>query len=404
MTERSPEVIRITKWLVEEAIAERDFIIVLPELCARFREIGVPVDRCRVSWSTLHPLFEAETVLWTSDEGVSSRRFDHQERESVEWLQSPMRWMLMENQSRLDRHLADLADTDFPLFHEMRSEGYHHYFALRSSMFPAESPLRRATEDFGLYIAWCTRDPAGFSRESLESLEAVQRFLALIGKSTIYPRLIANVAATYLGPRAAHQVLSGQIRLGSGSRIRALVWFSDLRNSTRLAERLGEEAYLELLNDYFDCAGRAASEAGGEILAFIGDAVLAIFPIDGDEAHRPNEVIDAATQAARNARAALAAVNQSRGSAGDPEIEFGIALCLGDIRLGNIGIAQRLSFSVVGPSVNVAERIEKLTKQLSHRVLATAEIAMRSPDLWESVGEHRLTGVEQPVALFGMKA
>ena len=189
--------------------------------------------------------------------------------------------------------------------------------------------------------------------------------------------------------------------MGSGSQVRALIWYSDLRDSTALAESMGSEPYLALLNDYFDSTGRAVVEAGGEILAFIGDAVMAIFPIS-EAAFSESQASLLGMQAADAALEVAEHVNARRITKGQPPIHFGIAMCVGEVRLGNIGIRQRLSFSVIGPSANEVERMEKMTKTLRVRVLATEEIARAAPQRWQAMGPVPLRGFRDSVPLFAL--
>jgi adenylate cyclase len=398
------KILEIGDWLLEEALSDQSIEATLEALVLRLRKVGIPVDRCRLSWPTLHPLFEAETVLWNAEDGISSMRFDHQDRDSDDWRQSPVKWMLDNDaiflRAALERHHGPQR---FPLFEQLRGEGYRDLIALRTPMFSDVSLLRRPEQDFGLYVTWATKAPGGFHDTVVDTLRSLQRYMALLCKLMIYPRLISNVADTYLGPTIAREVLGGRIRLGSGSHVRALVWYSDLRDSTRLAEELEEERYLTLLNDYFDCTGRAVVEAGGEILAFIGDAVMAIFPMAASSDAAAEAVV--ARRAVAAARAAIDcgdAVNLRRSLNGDPGIEFGIGMCVGEVRLGNIGIPQRLSFSVVGPSANEVERIERMTKELGVPVLATQEVIAHAAGDWTRLGSYPLRGMREPVALYGL--
>ncbi|WP_102961387.1 adenylate/guanylate cyclase domain-containing protein [Mangrovicella endophytica] len=392
-------ILQISDWLIDESLAEREVAAILGPLCERLRQSGVPVDRARVSWPTLHPLFEAETVLWKPGEPIQSDRFPHEDANTDGWQRSPIKWML-DNGVHLMRDRLDqgLAPDDFPLFHELAGEGYVELVALSTPLFMLLQDLPRPDE-LGLYVTWSTRDPNGFSDDAVAVLRQLQRPIAVVCKSAAYPRLVANVANTYLGPTIAREVLSGRITLGSGSRTRALIWYSDLRDSTHLADTVGEDAYLSLLNDYFDCTGRAAVEAGGEIMAFIGDAVLAIFPIEADDSCAL-DVVGAATTAARAALAAAEVCNLKRAERGDPLIHFGIAMDIGEVRLGNIGISQRLSFSIIGSTVNEVERMEGMTKVLATPVLATEAIARRDPQSWNGIGSFPLTGLAKPVALY----
>ena len=164
----------IEEWLVEEMLADARLKTVVPELARRLATLGVPVHRCRLTWPTLHPLFEAETLLWTAEFGVTSQRFDRERVDDTAWRQSTVKWML-DNGSNLLRARLDgrTPEPTFPLYDEMRAESYVDFIALRTQLFADDSLLRQenSDRDFGLYVAWATKDPAGFSAEAAELLE-----------------------------------------------------------------------------------------------------------------------------------------------------------------------------------------------------------------------------------------
>jgi adenylate cyclase len=397
----------IGDWLIEQALADSPFPGTFRQLCLRLQSIGIPVVRARVTWPTLHPLFRAETLLWHQDEGLEFQQFNHQDRESEAWLQSPIRWMLEKDVTVMRRRLTgDDPQLDFALMRELAAGGFTDFLGIRTS-FTGGRPALRADgrADFGLYVTWVTERPSGFSDGDIGALQRLQRSFAVACKTAIQPRMTANITDAYLGPTVARQVLSGQIQLGSGSRTLALVWYSDLRDSTHSSETLDEASYLALLNAYFGCVAEAAIEAGGEVLAFIGDAVLAIFPIKGEGCETGEtlgDVVKAATWAAHRARAAASTVNETRRAEGQGPITFGIAMNIGEVMFGNVGIPRRLSFSIVGPTVNEVARIEKMTKTLGTGVLATHAVAAADPSAWVSVGEHPLVGLENPVELYAL--
>lgn len=400
---------RIGDWLIEQALAESSIAATFEHLCARLQAIGIPVVRGRVTWPTLHPLFRAETLLWRDGEAMNFQQFDHQDSSSDDWKQSPIKWMLDHDITVMRRRLVGPdPKLDFSLLKGLHEEGYTDFLAIRTSITGDPAKRDRGRDDFGLYVTWVSDRPTGFSEGDLDTLQRLQRYLAVACKTAIQPRMTANITNTYLGPTVARQVLAGQIQLGSGSRTLALVWYSDLRNSTHFSETLDEASYLDLLNDYFGCVANAAIEAGGEVLAFIGDAVLAIFPIVEDPTAAEGgdqgvvAVSKAATRAAQSARAAAKLVNAARGEKGLVEIRFGVAMNIGDVMFGNIGIARRLSFSVIGPTVNEVARIEKMTKLLGTDILATRAVAKADPHCWQGLGDHPLVGLEEPVELFAL--
>ena len=205
------------------------------------------------------------------------------------------------------------------------------------------------------------------------------------------------VATAYLGPTAGRRVLSGDIRRGDGERISAVVWFSDMRGSTRLSDEMDPDDYLALLNKYFECTAAPVIEHGGEILNFIGDGVLAVFPIEG--ADGAAEAVRRATTAVDDAQRLRAEVIEAGTPAGAPR-EFGIGLDIGELMFGNIGVPERVDFTVIGSAANEVARLESLTKTLGRRILVSQTFADLLPLNWQDLGPHRVQGVERALAVF----
>jgi adenylate cyclase len=253
----------------------------------------------------------------------------------------------------------------------------------------------------GVIMTWATNRTGGFSNDDLACLQSLQQVFALACKSMILSRISGTIATTYLGQRAGANVLNGSIRRGDGQHMSAVIWYSDLRNSTMFSESLASDSYFSLLNAYFETTAGPLVSHGGEVLDFIGDAVLGIFPFETesdlrDAAARANAALDDSLAAARE-------VNAERGKNGLEKFRFGVGLNVGDVKFGNIGIPERLSFSVIGQAVNEAARIESLTKLLQQPVLAGRRVAQFDESRWRSVGAHKLEGVLDPVELFAFR-
>ena len=248
----------------------------------------------------------------------------------------------------------------------------------------------------GMAGSWSTDRPSGFSDDDLQALLRLQQRLGVACKMRIKEQIARNVVTAYLGPDAGLRVLSGQIRLGDGETIRAAIWYSDLRDSTRLAESLSQDDFIQLLNIYFECTGGAVLAHGGDILNFIGDAVLAIFPIKNGQSTE-QQACSRALAASQDAQRRLAAVNRDRKREGAEPLVFGLGLHVGEVLFGNIGVPERVSFSVIGPTVNEVARLEALTKKLGHPVLASENFACNTADEWVRLGCHKLHGVGDPI-------
>jgi adenylate cyclase len=238
----------------------------------------------------------------------------------------------------------------------------------------------------------------------------MRRLLALFAlhvERHIALRISANILDTYLGPAAGRRVLEGSIRRGAGTRIEAVIWASDLRGFTDRADRLAPDAMIALLDAYFEAMAGAVIGAGGEVLKFIGDGLLAVFPLDGDYDGRT--AADAALAAAEASERAVEALNAApppglAGVEGWAPLRSGIGLHEGEVFFGNVGAPERLDFTVIGKAVNAASRIEGLCKVLGRSILVSGPVAAASTRRLESVGRHDLRGVAEPVEIFAVPA
>ena len=215
-----------------------------------------------------------------------------------------------------------------------------------------------------------------------------------------------DLLKTYLGERTGERVLAGQTERGEGEKVHAVIWLCDLRDSTGLSESIPVEDFFRSLNEFFDCTAEAVLEHGGEILSYIGDAVFAIFAIGGTErplgeaCFREEGACAAALAAARDARSRVDALNQRRVSRGEPPLEFGLALHVGDVMYGNLGVPQRMQFTVIGAAANEAARLAGMCKDLGRWALISSAFPPCFPDQMESLGYHTIRGVEMPQEIF----
>ena len=250
----------------------------------------------------------------------------------------------------------------------------------------------------GLGTSWSTRSPAGFSDADIAAMRQVLAPLALARRLVIKDQITRNTLNTFLGPLVGGRILSGLIKRGAGERLAAPLWYSDLRNSTGLADALPVEAFLDLLNVYFDCAD-AVMEEGGHVLDIIGDAILAFFPVSASsEAH----ACASALRAAASAQERLAAL-KAQGNARAKAIAFGIGIHFGDVVFGNAGTSERLKFGILGRSVNEVARTAEMAKLLHREVVVSEAVASRVANRGgnglaggarlSDLGEHELRGI-----------
>ena len=389
----------IREWLIDQALGDADITELFDTLCKRISSVGIPITRARLFWPTLHPLFQAETVSWDKGSPAVLDQFVHQDEASDDWNKSPLKYLIDHEMDILRRELIGPNKlVDFELLEGLVEKGFTDFIAMSTDLEGTSFRTREGGNDSGIMVTWATDIDSGFSDNDLIALQKIQRRFAVACKVMIQARIASNIAYTYLGARAGGSVLDGQIVRGDGQTTKAVIWYSDLRNSTQLAETMPADDYFNLLNSYFTATAQPIIDHGGEILDFIGDAVLGIFP------YRTNKELKAAANAAQKALTdsctAAAQINGQRESEGLDVFRYGIGVNVGEVMFGNIGIQSRLAFSVIGPAVNEAARIESLTKIFEPVILAGKSFAQINPTHWKSLGEHRLEGVTQPIEIF----
>ena len=374
------------------ALGGAEMASLLEGCSSRLLAAGVPLWRTHVSYRTLHPLYGAVGLTWRRGMGVETAEYLHIETGGEDWRQSPFFHMIKTRIAFVRRHLTgDQTLLDFPVLTELRDGGATDYLA-----FLVE--FGEGTGD-GIVGSWTTDRSAGFTDQDIRSLLRIQRRLAVACKVTIKGEIARNVVHAYLGPNAGQRVLNGQIKRGDGETIPAVIWLSDLRDATGMADTMPAQDFLGVLNSYFECTAGAVLAQGGEVLQLIGDAVLAIFPI-GDGAASRLEARERALAAMRDADDRLTNLNRERTDAGLKALSFGLGLHLGDVMFGNIGVPERLQFTVIGPAANEVARLEDLTKRLDRRVLVSGEFARDLHPALESLGKHEVKGVAEPLEVF----
>ena len=389
----------IREWLIDQALSGADITELFDTLCLRISSVGIPVTRARLFWPTLHPLFQAETVSWDKGSKAVLEQFVHQDEASDDWNKSPLKYLIDQDLDLLRRELTGANKlVDFELLEGLEEKGYTDFIAMSTDLEGTSFRTREGGNDSGIMVTWTTDSLGGFSDNDLIALQKIQRRFAVACKVLIQARIASNIAHTYLGARAGSSVLDGQIVRGDGQTTQAVIWYSDLRNSTHLAETMPADEYFDLLNSFFTATAQPIIENGGEILDFIGDAVLGIFP------YETKRELRAAAAAAQNALGAsceaATTINSKREEKGLEIFRYGIGVNVGEVMFGNIGVPSRLAFSVIGPAVNEAARIENLTKKLDPIILAAKSFAQINSRHWKSLGEHKLEGVTQPIEIF----
>jgi adenylate cyclase len=381
------ELEKLIKWLGSGALTP---VEVLSGTCERLTAAGVPLWRVGAFVKTLHPDAYGRSFVWRpgADVVINTASFDLPE--SPEYLRSPLA-ILYASGHEVRYHLDDPESRRFPFFDDMREEGVTDYIAL---------PLQ-FTDGSTHATSWTTKAAGGFTDEHLAALRAVVLPFGRIAEIFAMRRTAAALLDTYVGNRAGERIWAGQIRRGHAEAMQAAIWLSDLRGFTALSDRLAARAVVDILNQYFDCQVPAIRKHGGEILKFMGDGLLAVFPIAKDGGDL-GEVCTRVLEAAREARTRVDAMRY-QGDGADERFRFGVALHIGEILFGNIGGMSRLDFTCIGPAVNLAARLEKIAGKLSRTVVASAAFAGVAKEGWAELGEFPIAGFSKTQRVFGLR-
>jgi len=384
----------IESWLLGDAATEDDLLTFYESLVWRLVAAGLPLDRTSLHVGTLHPQLFGFAWNWNRADGLCDEvRVAEQALRADAYRRNPLFGVIERGESFRGRTDDAEAIERHPLMADLARQGIVEYLAL---------PLRSGGSYHNAATA-ATRQAGGFTAEQLDGLQRILRLFALHVERHIVRRIAVNVLDTYLGTAAGGSVLDGRIKRGAGESISAVVWASDLRGFTDLSEKLGGPDMIALLNAYFEVMAGAVLDHGGEVLKFIGDGLLAVFPFtrfNGETA-----AAEAAVSAAEQAIADLARLNadpppELEAAAGWRPLATGIALHEGNVFFGNVGAPERLDFTVIGPAVNAASRVEALTKALGRSILITASVARRLDRPLDALGQHALRGLSAPVELF----
>ncbi len=376
------------EWLVDGARSAARPEGVLEEMCARLVAEGLPLWRVNVFVRTLHPDLMGRRLRWESGKPLEVNETPIEVLGSEMFRTSPVLAISKTGRSLRRRLLAADCPFDFPVLGELRDEGATDYLI---------TPLPFISGDIHA-VSWTTRAPAGFAETEIAALEAVAVPLSRVAEIWAQRRVATNLLDTYVGRQAGARILAGQIRRGHTELIAAAIWLSDLRGFTELTDRTPGPALIELLNRYFDCQVPAIQAAGGEVLKYMGDGLLAIFPVAGDVA----AVCRAALAAAHAFRGEVAKLNAAISDDPATQLRFGLALHVGDVLYGNIGGGNRLDFTAIGPAVNLAARLEKLARDRNRAIIASGTFAAACPQAFVSLGELTLRGVAAPQPAFAL--
>ncbi|MDH3377066.1 MAG: adenylate/guanylate cyclase domain-containing protein, partial [Gammaproteobacteria bacterium] len=308
--------------LITDALANQNYERVFARLCEMLVDSGLPLFRSHLAIRTLHPLLASVDMTWWRGRGLEVNPREHAPAPQDDWLRSPLFWMIENRQREFRQRLKEPSDfQQFPVLQEFRDAGATDYLAVLTPFGDPETAFERQD---GILTSWVSDAPDGFSDSDVAFLRDILPYVGLVAKLSKHEHTAQNVASAYLGEDVGRRVLEGQIRLGDVDRIPAVVWYTDLRGSTALAQRLPVADFLRAVNAYFDCTAGAVLEHGGEVLRFIGDAVLAVFPI-GPEVSAASAA-ERAMAAAHGARERMNELNLQRAHQAQEPLAFGLGL------------------------------------------------------------------------------
>jgi adenylate cyclase len=378
----------VLHWLTNDTRDERFLDNIFAELCLRLQRAGVPVKRATLHLMIVHPQWLGSRIMWADGmREAELRRVDYDVRERSDYIDSPANELhdgAAEVRENLERDPA--LSRKHAFYDRMRAKGLTDYVA-----WPLYHTLGKRH-----IVTFATGQPGGFDDAHIAGLLRLLPVLALVSEIRMKNRLARTLLETYVGSHASELVLAGATRRGSGTTVRAAIMICDLRDFTRISDNWPRDDVIDLLNGYFDAMSEPVARHGGEILKFMGDGLLAIFPLSNASACAN------LLHAVAEARQAMINLNQKNGETGREPLNYGIGIHVGDVMYGNIGSQTRLDFTVIGPAVNMASRLETLTKQLGRTVLlsrAFADFVNSDFDL-ERVGEYPVRGFSDPIELF----
>lgn len=382
----------IIDWVYTEGRRIESINRFVHQLAHVMNDNGASIDRLLVSLLTLNPLLAATSEIWEKSTDITSPfNAEHGIRASERYIGSPLQ-VIFETHKRVHQRLDNLPPDAHRAYTELAEDDYTDYLALPI--------LFGETAEPGAAIIICTKRQGGFSNQDIENFRRIRDYLAPVLEVHSLRYLSHSLLNTYVGKRTSEKVFSGMIKRGDADVINAALWFSDLRDFTHLTETLSTQQVLEMLNEYFEFVSAAVTVQGGEILRFIGDAMLIVFPIEKETCK--NTACQAAIDAAIDAQSTLESINHRRRRHGLPGIHFGVGLNVGEVIYGNVGAPDRLDFTVMGPAVNRTARLESLTKEFDCNILFSKTFSELIEVPSQFMGDHEMKGIAEPQPVYAL--
>ena len=405
VVELAESAVELNAWATEEGLRGATARELFDGYCRRLSALNVVIVRAYVSTQTLHPQWSGYGYTWRRD--LNSVREQQFARGPVsrEWLSSPFNALIERSRAGeknpwLRRRLElGPEQRDFPALVDFYEAGATDYLCLAFAFGETGDP----SHGTGVVYSFTTDRPGGFLAGEIHLLRSTLPGLSLAMKAHAGHDIASGLLRTYLGNDAGSRVHSGAVERGTVESLLSVLWYADLRGFTRISDVSSGAEIVHMLNDVFETLTAALRPRGGHVLKFIGDAMLATISFDEpDEKVACRRALDAAVEASSN----LKARNLEREAAGLPFADVDIALHVGEVLYGNVGAADRLDFTVIGPAVNEVVRIEKLCERLNRQILFSsrfAEAAGRCDGRLESLGQFELRGVGEHKEIFGLR-
>ena len=392
-------------WAVREGLRGVDAYHLFDGYCQRLVIDGTPLWRAHAAMETLHPQWNGYGYTWRRDlNAIEPENYPHGDANERLWIMSPFYALMQRARDGEDtpalRRRIEMSpqERDFPILEELHTLGGTDYLA---QLFIYGERGDRS-QGSGIVYSFSTDRQGGFSDDDTTLVQATLPALSLAMKAHAGHVIASGLLGTYLGEDVGRRIHTGSIMRGSVDNLRAVLWYADIRGFTPLSDSEPGAVVVEMLNDVFEVLTASLRERGGQVLKFIGDAMLATFPFEeADRAETCARALDAAIEAARN----IDALNKARAEAGAPFASVDLALHLGDVLYGNVGATDRLDFTVIGPAINEVARIEALCEPLGRAALVSAEFVdgMTGADpRLEPLGRHALRGVKDPKEIFAL--
>ena len=371
----------IVDWLIGPARQRASPAGIVGGLSERLVDAGIPLLRVRIGQSVANPLISAWGVIWSRDGGPEGYTVPRGMLVTGSYKGSPFEHVITTRTS-FHHSLENLVTgVDHPVLFELAESGSTDYLAIPIGY--GDGSLQAS--------AFTTDRPGGFHDSEIKLIESLASAIGAALEPSAMRHSMASLLEVYLGSGPAERIGNGAFRRGQTSEIDAAVLITDLRDSTGLSERLAPDALLERLGAYFEVVVEAVRGQGGDVLKFVGDGVLAVFPADQDGRR---EACERAARAVANAFADPAAAS----------MRFVAALHVGPVVYGNIGSPDRLDFTVVGPTVNYLSRLEGIAKSLGRRAVCSKEVAVALPgEQASSLGNRMLKGFAEAQEVFEIK-